>query len=115
PALLRASLARGVPARCRSPPCGAKADKVRRDISTRSSLRTQGPIITGVSGYASLELQRISTIKICGYGPLASEGGRGNVRNDGVDLLRLHFREPVIQGIARTAHGSDGILLAAGV
>src|SRR6202022_1920358 len=33
-----------------------------------SSLRTQGPITTGVRGYTTLSLQRFSTIKACGYG-----------------------------------------------
>ena len=48
---------------------GAEADAVRRELPRQaSSLRTQGPITTGACGYVALELQRISTIEICGYG-----------------------------------------------
>src|SRR3954462_4713741 len=71
PALLRASLARGVSAGLRSPSCGAEADAVSGAPRPRgkyllSSLRTQGPITTGVCGYAELQLNL--TNKICGYG-----------------------------------------------
>src|SRR5437588_576495 len=82
------------------------------ELNRLSSLRTQGPITTGARGYVGLELQRISTIEICGYGSPRSRGRRWCMFANG-GALRLHLREPVIQRIARAAHGADRVLLAA--
>src|SRR5206468_7357807 len=35
--------------------------------------------------------------------------------SDDDGALRLHLREPVIQGIARAAHGADRVLFATGI
>src|SRR5207302_5117849 len=59
-ALLRASLARRLPARRRSPPPAAEGDEVKSVTYSLSSPRTRGPITTGVYGYGELELQRVS-------------------------------------------------------
>jgi len=41
-----------------------------------SSLRTQGPIITGVRDHGGMVLQLIATIDFSGYGSLGSQGRR---------------------------------------
>src|SRR5438105_14658323 len=85
------------------------------ELNRLSSLRTQGPITTGARGYVGLELQRISTIEICGYGSPRSAGTTTESMRESGGALRLHLRKPIIQRIARAAHGADRVLLAAGI
>ncbi len=84
PALLRASFARRVSTGGRSPSCGAEADAIRAVVSYAENIRCRpcernanaGPITTDVSGYASLGLQRFSTVEICGLGTTMVRGLR---------------------------------------
>ena len=65
PALLRASLAHRLSAGLRSPPPSAEADAVRAATHRLSSLRTQGPITTGVVvmlGWSSSSFQQSTSV-----------------------------------------------------